>query len=60
MKQKEVKEGHERAIGDQLLRALKLDGKLLRHGKDEGDPDLIYSLEGKTVGIEDRYCILSQ
>jgi hypothetical protein len=50
--QKEVKEGHEKAIGNQLLRALKLDGKLLRHGKDEGEPDLIYSLEGKTVGIE--------
>jgi hypothetical protein len=52
VKQKEVKEGHEKAIGNQLLRALNLDGKLVRHGKDEGEPDLIYSLEGKTVGIE--------
>ena len=52
MKQKEVKEGHEKAIGRQLLKALKLNGKFLRHGEDDGEPDLIYSLDGKTVGIE--------
>jgi hypothetical protein len=52
VKQKEVKEGHEKAIGRQLLKALKLNGKFLRHGEDNGEPDLIYSLDGKTVGIE--------
>ena len=52
VKQKEVKEGHEKAIGRQLLKALKLNGKFLRHGEDDGEPDLIYSLDGKTVGIE--------
>jgi hypothetical protein len=52
VKQKEVKEGHEKAIGDQLLRALKLNGKFLRHGEDDCEPDLLYSLDGKTVGIE--------
>jgi hypothetical protein len=52
VKQKEVKEGHEKAIGNQLLRALKLDGKFLRHSEDDGEPDLLYSLDGKTVGIE--------
>ena len=52
MKQKEVKEGHEKAIGNQLLRALKVDGKFLRHGEDDDEPDLLYSLGGKTVGIE--------
>ena len=46
MKQREVKEGHEKAIGHQLLRALKLDAKFLRHG----EADLLYSLDGKTVG----------
>ncbi len=51
MKQKEVK-GHEKAIANQLLRALKLDGKFLRHGEDDCEPDLLYSLDGKTVGIE--------
>ncbi len=52
MTQKELKEGHELAIGNQLLKALKLDGKFIRHGKDDGEPDLIYLIEGKTVGIE--------
>jgi hypothetical protein len=52
VKQKEVKEGHEKAIGNQLLRAVKLDGKFLRHGEDDDEPDLLYSLGGKTVGIE--------
>ena len=49
---KQLKEDREKAIGNQLLKALKLDGKLLRHGKDGIEPDLIYSLEGKTLGIE--------
>lgn len=49
---RELKEKHELAVGNQLLNALKLDGKLIRHGKDDGEPDLIYSLEGKTLGIE--------
>jgi hypothetical protein len=49
---KQLKEDREKAIGNRLLKALKLDGKLLRHGKDGIEPDLIYSLEGKTVGIE--------
>ena len=25
---------------------------MLRHGKDDGEPDLIYSLDSRTVGIE--------
>jgi hypothetical protein len=49
---KEQKEAHEVAIGNQLLKALELDGKFIRHGKDDGEPDLIYSLGGRTVGIE--------
>ena len=52
MTSKELKHAREKAIGNQLLKALKLDGELLRHGKDGVEPDLIYSLEGKTVGIE--------
>jgi hypothetical protein len=28
------------------------DSQLLRHGKDDGEPDLIYSLDSRTVGIE--------
>jgi hypothetical protein len=52
VKQKEVKEGHEKAIGNQLLRALKLNGKFLRHGEDDCEPDLLYTFDGKTVEIE--------
>ncbi|MGA7882387.1 MAG: hypothetical protein WCD63_16115 [Terrimicrobiaceae bacterium] len=52
MTQKELNEGHEKAIGRQLLNKLQLHGKLLRHGKDGVEPDLIYSLDSKSIGIE--------
>ena len=35
-----------------MLSALKLNGKFLRHGEDDCEPDLLYSLDGQTVGIE--------
>ena len=38
VKQKEVKEAHEKAIGRQLLKALKLKGKFLRHGEMTANP----------------------
>lgn len=47
-----LKEQHERAIADQLLNALQCDGKFLRRGKDDGEPDVIYSINGRTVGVE--------
>ena len=43
---------HELAIADQLLNALQCDGKFLRHGKDDGEPDVIYSVNGRTIGVE--------
>ena len=49
-----MKEGHEKAIGKQLLRALKLDGKFLRHGEDDGEPDLIYRSTAKPWGLRSR------
>ena len=52
VKQREVQEVHEKTIGDQFLSALKLEGKFLRHGEDDSETDLLYSLEGKTLGIE--------
>lgn len=52
MKQREVREVQEKTIGDQFLSALKLEGKFLRHGEDDSETDLLYSLEGKTLGIE--------
>ena len=29
-----------------------MEGKFLRHGEDDSETDLLYSLEGKTLGIE--------
>ena len=52
MNSRELKEKHETWIGNQLLNALKLDGRLIRHGKDGREPDLIYSVGGTTVGVE--------
>jgi hypothetical protein len=46
------KSKHEIAIGNNLLKFLQCDSQLLRHGKDDGEPDLIYSLDSRTVGIE--------
>jgi hypothetical protein len=46
-----TKEGHEIGVGQDLLKALGLSGSL-RHGKDDGEPDLFFSNHGKTIGIE--------
>ena len=50
--EKAQKEAHEIPIGNHFLKTLKLHGKLIRHGKDDGVSDLIYSLRDRTVGIE--------
>ena len=47
-----LKEQHEIAIGNQLLRTLGHSCKFMRHGIDGVEPDVIYSLAGRTVGIE--------
>jgi hypothetical protein len=50
---KELKEEHEIAIANQLLRGLKCDGTFIRHGKDDdGEPDVICSVDARTIGIE--------
>ena len=52
MSKPSLKERYEIAIGDALLRALGLDAQLIGHGADGVEPDLIYQLAGKRVGIE--------
>jgi hypothetical protein len=47
-----MKEKHEFAIGNALLRTLGWDAKFRRHGEDGKEPDLIYTLNGQTLGIE--------
>jgi len=47
-----LKEQHEIAIGNALLTALGHSNKFIRHGLDGVEPDVVYSLAGRNVGIE--------
>lgn len=47
-----LKEQHEVAIGNALLRSLRCDGQFICHGEDDGEPDLIYSIARRRVGME--------
>jgi hypothetical protein len=49
----ELKREHERAVSDELLKALDIKFAFKRLGDDKGEPDVIYEGEGgKTLGIE--------
>lgn len=52
-KREAVKKGHEKAVADQLLETLKVESEFVRLG-DPGkrEPDVIYKVEGKSVGVE--------
>jgi len=44
---------HEKAVGDQLLENLKIEAKFERPGDpDKNEPDVIYKITEKIVGIE--------
>jgi hypothetical protein len=48
-----IKQGHERAVAEKLLKTLKIDATFERKGDPNKDePDVIYKIEDKTVGIE--------
>jgi hypothetical protein len=47
-----LKEQHEIAIGNALLAALGHKSEFVRHGLDGVEPDVIYSVRQRTVGIE--------
>ena len=47
-----LKEQHEIAIGNALLRSLVVDALFLSHGDDGKEPDLIYQISDKRIGIE--------
>ncbi len=52
-KREEIKREHERAVADKLLKALEIDASFDKHGDpDKREPDLIYKIGGKTIGIE--------
>src|SRR4030088_715606 len=47
-----LKEPHEIAIANAVISALGLSNTFLRHGTDGVEPDVIYAIDGRTVGIE--------
>jgi hypothetical protein len=47
-----LKEQHEIAIGNALLATLGHNVEFIRHGLDGIEPDLIYSVAERTIGIE--------
>jgi hypothetical protein len=48
-----IKQRHEKAVADQVLKTLKIRSKFERFGDpDKNEPDVIYNSDGKTVGIE--------
>jgi hypothetical protein len=49
----DLKRQHERAVGDELLKALDVKAAFKRLGDDECEPDIIHEREGgRTLGIE--------
>jgi hypothetical protein len=49
----ELKYEHEKAVCENLLKALQINLVFIRHGDDKGEPDIIFSnSENKTLGIE--------
>jgi hypothetical protein len=53
-----LRERHEIAIADALLSVLGFGSRFLRHGVDGVEPDVIYEIDSRTVGIEvaTAYC----
>jgi hypothetical protein len=48
-----VKNEHEKAVADQLVEALRIEAEFVGPGDpDKKEPDVIYQVEGKSVGIE--------
>lgn len=48
-----IKQGHEKAVADQLLKVLEVDATFERMGgANQNEPDLIFKIGDKSVGIE--------
>src|SRR5438552_666905 len=47
-----LKQQHERAIGNALLRSLDINGRFCELGIEGVQPDLIYNVAGRHIGIE--------
>ena len=51
-KRNETKRLYEKAVAERLFRALELPAVFLSHGDDKKEPDTIFQLDGKRVGVE--------
>lgn len=52
-KREQIKQGHERAVVDELLKVEKINAAFVRIGDaNKREPDCIYTIEGRTVAIE--------
>jgi hypothetical protein len=52
MSSQTLKRDHEKYICDALLKTLEINAAFLRMGNDRDEPDVIYGIGSKTVGIE--------
>lgn len=52
MDKRHLKRDHERFICDRLLEILQLDFKFVRMGNDRDEPDVIYCIGNRHIGIE--------
>lgn len=48
----QLKRRHERAVADTVIRIVGGPGVFLRMGNDHGEPDVIFEIAGRTLGIE--------
>lgn len=47
-----LKRDHERFICEELFKVLGIEAEFIQMGNDSGEPDVIYRVQDKTVGIE--------
>jgi hypothetical protein len=48
----DLKRQHERSVSEQLLQCLKIKAVFKRLGDDRGEPDVIFNIDEREVGIE--------
>lgn len=51
-KRKVLQKKHEQAVCGNLLRVLDINASFQRYGNDNTEPDILYNLEGRKLGIE--------
>lgn len=52
MQATDLKKKHEKAVADQLLKNIGSNATFKRDGNDQGEPDVLYDIDGRVLGIE--------